>query len=535
MKRHEKGSGVLVVARETAKFSPKSLASSAAALRHGPASALAVANIKEADRGNITGVAKATAALVQVGLVKLCADTSENVAVRRKRMDVASALNIELDRIGRADAAAAVSSKLCRTGRVPVARDVAVDVIRRGNVVEMANISIAAFRLGRTDVLASLIVELVRTDYRREVLSLNQRLLKYGQVGMLADVNQDITARGDADVVAKACIDLIDAGSTSHLAEVVLVLARTDRAAVATAASLHVSRLDRPDDNAALIADLMKRGYVMEMCDVTLNLVKTEEGLLANGRAAAAMVQHGNTPLVTKLNVELAKAGHLDTVAVATAVLTADVDAAASADIAMEIVRQGEVKIGASINIALVKGQLSGLVEGGEALMAAKASAQLVQWNFTPDVLSTSTYLASRGRYDVLAHLNAALVKDVSVHAAREVAVDLIKQDKADIVADIAQALVDIQEADVVVQLGNAMVSSSNIPEATQLASTMASMKGATGIAGLLQEGGGQITTKVWESFLTKAEQASNAVAETAEQTSASVAQSAKEMSDKVF
>lgn len=64
---------------------------------------------------------------------------------------------------------------------------------------------------------------------------------------------------------------------------------------------------------------------------------------------------------------------------------------------------------------------------------------------------------------------------------------------------------------------------------------TMASMKGATGLAGLLQEGGGQITTKVWESFLTKAEQASNAVAETAEQTSASVAQSAKEMSDKVF
>lgn len=64
---------------------------------------------------------------------------------------------------------------------------------------------------------------------------------------------------------------------------------------------------------------------------------------------------------------------------------------------------------------------------------------------------------------------------------------------------------------------------------------TMASMKGATGVAGLLQEGGGQITTKVWESFLTKAEQASSAVAETAEQTSNSVAQSAKEMSDKVF
>ncbi len=43
-------------------------------------------------------------------------------------------------------------------------------------------------------------------------------------------------------------------------------------------------------------------------------------------------------------------------------------------------------------------------------------------------VLSTSTYLASRGRYDVLAYLNSALVKDVSVDAAREVAVDLIKQ-----------------------------------------------------------------------------------------------------------
>ncbi len=60
MKRHEKGSGVLVVARETAKFSPKSLASSAAALRHGPASALAIANIKEADRGNITGAPHCT-------------------------------------------------------------------------------------------------------------------------------------------------------------------------------------------------------------------------------------------------------------------------------------------------------------------------------------------------------------------------------------------------------------------------------------------------------------------------------------------
>lgn len=46
-----------------------------------------------------------------------------------------------------------------------------------------------------------------------------------------------------------------------------------------------------------------------------------------------------------QLNVELAKTGHLDTVAAATAALTADVDAAASADIAMEIVRQGEVKV----------------------------------------------------------------------------------------------------------------------------------------------------------------------------------------------
>lgn len=60
-------------------------------------------------------------------------------------------------------------------------------------------------------------------------------------------------------------------------------------------------RLDRPDGNAALIADLMKRAYVMEMCEVTLNLVRTEEGLLANGRAAAAMVQQGNTPLVTRV------------------------------------------------------------------------------------------------------------------------------------------------------------------------------------------------------------------------------------------
>ncbi len=62
------------------------------------------------------------------------------------------------------------------------------------------------------------------------------------QVDMLADINQEITARGDADVVAKACIDLIDAGSTSQLAEVVLVLARTDRAAVAAGALLNVSR-----------------------------------------------------------------------------------------------------------------------------------------------------------------------------------------------------------------------------------------------------------------------------------------------------
>lgn len=47
-----------------------------------------------------------------------------------------------------------------------------------------------------------------------------------------------------------------------------------------------------------------------------------------------------------QLNVELAKSGHLETVAAATAVLTADVDSAAAADIAMEIVRQGEVKVG---------------------------------------------------------------------------------------------------------------------------------------------------------------------------------------------
>lgn len=166
--KHEKRSGVLTLAKETVKFHPKSLASSAAALRHGPASALGIANIREADRGNITGVwlwdhslpvklarldfgdltpsecmhacmraimevkpycvppvrawccagvAKATAALVQAGLVKLCADTTENVAISRKRLDVATALNIELERIGRADAAAAVSAKLCTTGR----------------------------------------------------------------------------------------------------------------------------------------------------------------------------------------------------------------------------------------------------------------------------------------------------------------------------------------------------------------------------------------------------------------------------------
>lgn len=46
-----------------------------------------------------------------------------------------------------------------------------------------------------------------------------------------------------------------------------------------------------------------------------------------------------------QLNVALAKSGHLDTVATATAVLTADVDAPASADIAMEIVKQGKVKV----------------------------------------------------------------------------------------------------------------------------------------------------------------------------------------------
>ena len=62
------------------------------------------------------------------------------------------------------------------------------------------------------------------------------------QVDLLADVNQEITARGEPEVVAKACIDLIDAGSTSQLAQVVLALARSDRAPVAASASLLMSR-----------------------------------------------------------------------------------------------------------------------------------------------------------------------------------------------------------------------------------------------------------------------------------------------------
>ena len=49
--------------------------------------------------------------------------------------------------------------------------------------------------------------------------------------------------------------------------------------------------------------------------------------------------------VLCQLNVAVAKAGHLDTVATATAVLTADVDAAASAEISKEIVRQGEAKV----------------------------------------------------------------------------------------------------------------------------------------------------------------------------------------------
>ena len=53
-----------------------------------------------------------------------------------------------------------------------------------------------------------------------------------------------------------------------------------------------------------------------------------------------------------QLNVALAKAGHLDNVATATAVLAADVDALASAEISKEIVRQGEVKV-SSLVLAL--------------------------------------------------------------------------------------------------------------------------------------------------------------------------------------
>ena len=60
-------------------------------------------------------------------------------------------------------------------------------------------------------------------------------------------------------------------------------------------------RLGRSDANAALIANLMSGGHVPEMCDVTLALVKSDEGLLANGRASAAMVHQGETALVAKV------------------------------------------------------------------------------------------------------------------------------------------------------------------------------------------------------------------------------------------
>lgn len=83
----------------------------------------------------------------------------------------------------------------------------------------------------------------------------------------------------------------------------------TATAVLSTTAKWHDSRwlgmaarrLGRPDDHAVLIAHLMRGGHVREMCDVTLALVKTDEGLLANGRAAAAMVHQGDTPLVTKV------------------------------------------------------------------------------------------------------------------------------------------------------------------------------------------------------------------------------------------
>ena len=62
----------------------------------------------------------------------------------------------------------------------------------------------------------------------------------------------------------------------------------------------------------------------------------------------------------------------------------------------------------------------------------------------------------------------------------------------------------------------------------------MASMKGASGMADLLQAGGGQITSKVWESFMDKAGQASSAVAEGAQQLSDSVTQGAKDLSGRI-
>ena len=60
-------------------------------------------------------------------------------------------------------------------------------------------------------------------------------------------------------------------------------------------------------------------------------------------------------------------------------------------------------------------------------ILARRDLASLVQI-LPVQVLATSTFLAGKGRYDVLAHLNAALVKEVSLDAAREVAVGLIKQ-----------------------------------------------------------------------------------------------------------
>ena len=60
-------------------------------------------------------------------------------------------------------------------------------------------------------------------------------------------------------------------------------------------------RLGRDDDNAALIAALMKADYLSEACAVTLALVQSQEGKRANGRAARAMIEQGNLPLVTKV------------------------------------------------------------------------------------------------------------------------------------------------------------------------------------------------------------------------------------------